>query len=94
MIAKNEIQVLTQLNSIDKCPYIVEIYDNYEDNNDIWFAFEKGGKCLSNLSFKIKGEFLKNERIYSIKKGRFLKLLFSHVDQLKILIKNALIYHP
>ena len=67
MIAKNEIQVLTQLNSIDKCPYIVEIYDNYEDNNDIWFAFEKGGKCLSNLSFKIKGEFLKNERIYSIK---------------------------
>lgn len=91
MIAKNEIQVLTQLNSIDKCPYIVEIYDNYEDNNDIWFAFEKGGKCLSNLSFKIKGEFLKNERIYSIKKGRFLKLLFSHVDQLKILIKKLLL---
>lgn len=79
------------MNGNEKCPYIVEIYDSYEDSNDIWFSFEKGGKCLSTLSFKIKGEFFKNERIYSIKKGRFLHCLFSHVDQFKILVKRLLI---
>ena len=69
LIARNEIEILKKLNAVGndeqkKCPYIIDIYNSYEDNNDIWFSFEKGGKCLSSLSFKIKGEFLKNERIY------------------------------
>lgn len=90
-IAKNEIDILTNLNADTKCEYIVEIYNSYEDNNDIWFAFEKGGKCLSSLSFKIKGEFLKTERIYSIKKGKFIQMLFSHINQFKLLIHHLLI---
>ena len=46
-IAKNEIDILTKLNHNDdedeeKCDLIPKIYETYEDNNDIWFSFEKG----------------------------------------------------
>lgn len=40
-----------------------------------------GGKSLSSLCFKIKGEFYNNERIYSIKKGHFLVMIMC--DKLK-----------
>ena len=68
-----------------------KIYEFYEDNNDIWFSFEKGGKSLSNLSYKIKGEFEKGERIYHIQKGIFLKLLFTNIKQFKLFIKKILL---
>ena len=97
-IARNEIKILKQLNEKNKidekyiyCEVLPKIYESYEDNNDIWFSFEKGGKSLSNLSYKIKGEFEKGERIYHIQKGIFLKLLFTNIKQFKLLIKKILL---
>ena len=37
-----------------------------------------------DLCLKIKGEFISSERIYSIKKGRFLQKLISDINQLKL----------
>ena len=73
------------------CELIPKIYDSYEDNNDIWFSFEKGGISLSNLCFKIKGEFEKGERIYLIQKGMFLMSLFSNINQFKYLLKQIIL---
>ena len=73
------------------CEIIPKIYDSYEDNNDIWFSFEKGGISLSSLCFKIKGEFEKGERIYLIQKGQFLENLFSNIKQFKYLLKQLVI---
>ena len=100
-IARNEIKILKKLNekNINSenekngriCETIPKIYEFYEDSNDIWFSFEKGGKSLSSLSYKIKGEFEKGERIYNIQKGIFLKLLFINIKQLKSFIKKILL---
>ena len=90
MTAKNEIKILCQLNNENNNNYIPKIYDYYEDNNDIWFSFEKGGMSISGLSFKIKGEFEKGERIYFIQKGKFLMSLFSTISQFKYLLKSLL----
>ena len=87
--ARNEINILKELN-IEKNEIIPEIYDNYEDNNDIWLFFEKCGLSLSNLSFKIKGEFYNNERIYYIQKGKFLKNIFENVTQFKLLTRKII----
>ena len=89
-IARNEIKMLKHLNMKDNHEIIPILYDYYEDNNDIWFAYEKGGNSLSSLSFKIKGEFEKGERIYNIQKGIFLKYLFSNIIQFKLFIKKIL----
>ena len=101
--ARNEISVLNILNNINKlnysndeykenyCELIPKIYDAYEDSNDIWFSFEKGGTSLSNICFKIKGEFEKGERIYLIQKGQFLEYLFSNISQFKYLLKQLVI---
>jgi serine/threonine protein kinase len=88
-LARNEINILKELN-IEKNEIIPEIYDNYEDNNDIWLFFEKCGLSLSNLSFKIKGEFYNNERIYYIQKGKFLKNIFENVTQFKLLTRKII----
>ena len=79
---------LKDINNEIYCKLIPKIYESYEDNNDIWFSFEKGGNSLSNLCFKIKGEFEKSERIYLIQKGQFLEYLFTNVDQFKYLLKE------
>jgi len=42
------------------------------------------------LSFKIKGEFLNNERIYLIQKSYFLKNLFENIKNFKTFIKKLL----
>ena len=89
-IARNEIKILKYLNMKENNEIIPILYDYYEDNNDIWFAYEKGGNSLSSLSFKIKGEFEKGERIYNIQKGIFLKYLFSNIIQFKLFIKKIL----
>ena len=89
-IARNEIKILKYLNMKENNDIIPRIYDHYEDSNDIWFAYDKGGNSLSSLSFKIKGEFEKGERIYNIKKGIFLKLLFTNILQFKLFIKKML----
>ena len=78
-------------NDNNLCELIPKIYDSYEDNNDIWFSFEKGGTSLSNLCFKIKGEFEKGERIYLIQKGIFLVSLFSNISQFKYLFKQLIL---
>ena len=79
----------TDIDIVDNnCELIPKIYDAYEDNNDIWLSFEKGGNSLSNLCFKIKGEFEKGERIYLIQKGQFLVSLFSNISQFKYLFKE------
>ena len=100
-IARNEIKMLKLLNEkniINEneknnriCEIIPKLYEFYEDNNDIWFSFEKGGKSLSGLSYKIKGEFEKGERIYHIQKGIFLKLLFTNIKQFKSFIRRILL---
>ena len=91
-IARNEINILKYLNEKNNthCDIIPKIFDHYEDNNDIWFSYEKGGNSLSALSFKIKGEFEKGERIYNIQKGVFIKYLFSNIMQFKFFIKKIL----
>jgi len=99
-IARNEIKNLIALNKRsndeenknDKIGYelIPKIYNIYEDNNDIWFSFEKGGISLSNLIFKIKGEFERGERIYYIKKGIFLFELFNDVTKFKLFCKKII----
>ena len=95
-IANNEINILMKLNENNaeeeekKCDLIPEIYETYEDNNDIWFSFEKGGLSLSTLTFNIKGIFEKGERLYHIQKGEFLVLLFKNIKQFKLLIKKIL----
>ena len=87
--SKNEIKILNKLNEINN-DFIPKIFDVYEDNNDLWFSFEKGGISLSGLCFKIKGEFEKGERIYHIQKGLFLMSLFSSIKQFKFLLKSLL----
>ena len=87
--SKNEIRILNKLNEINT-DFIPKIFDVYEDNNDLWFSFEKGGISLSGLCFKIKGEFEKGERIYHIQKGLFLMSLFSSIKQFKYLLKSLL----
>ena len=87
--ARNEIKILNKLNEINN-EFIPKIFDVYEDNNDLWFSFEKGGISLSGLCFKIKGEFEKGERIYHIQKGAFLMSLFSSITQFKYLFKSLL----
>ena len=91
-IARNEINILKELNDIqkEKCDLIPIIYEANEDNNDIWFSFEKGGISLSSLTFNIKGIFEKGERIYQIQKGEFLVLLFKNIAQFKYLVKEVL----
>ena len=92
--ARNEIKILNFLksykNSINSefpiCENIPKIFEFYEDNHDIWFSFEKGGKSLSSLCFKIKGEFEKSERVYHIQKGIFLQMIFENITQFKNLI--------
>ena len=61
----------------------INLVETIEDNYDIWLIFEKGGKSLSSLMFRIKGEFLGNERIYLIQKGIFMQHLFSDIANLK-----------
>ena len=91
-IAKNEIDILNTLNENNEksCDLIPKIYESYEDNNDVWFSFEKGGLSISSLTFNIKGIFEKGERLYHIQKGEFLLLLFKHKKQFKYLIKKIL----
>jgi serine/threonine protein kinase len=69
---------------------VIGLADFIEDNNDIWIVFEKAGSSLSNLNFKLKGEFYQGQRIYSIKKGYFLKFLFDDLNNLKILMRKLL----
>ena len=93
-IAKNEINILKALNEEEqfeqKSDLIPEIYETYEDSNDIWFSFEKGGISLSSLTFNIKGIFEKSERIYQIQKGEFLIMLFKNIEQFKFFVKKVL----
>ena len=94
-IAKNEIDILIKLNENEeeqnnKCNLIPKIYESYEDNNDIWFSFEKGGLSISSLTFNIKGIFEKGERLYHIQKGEFLLLLFKNIKQFKLLFRKVL----
>ena len=89
----NEINVSNNKNYDENnyCELIPKIYESYEDNNDIWFSFEKGGSSLSSLCFKIKGEFEKRERIYLIQKGQFVEYLFSNINQFKYLLRQLVI---
>ena len=104
-IARNEVKILISLNknnntnneensdnnrNIIGFDLIPKIYNVYEDNNDIWFSFEKGGISLSNLIFKIKGEFERGERIYYIQKGKLLFELFNNIKQFKFFCKKIL----
>ena len=106
IIARREIEILNSLNSInspdeenssnsssylrDQC--MIKLVDYFEDNNDIWLVFEKGGKTLTSLIFKIKGEFLGNERIYSIRKGKFLVSLFQDLNNLRSFMRKILLF--
>ena len=69
--------------------YIINLLGHYEETSDLWLIFEKSGPTLNNLIFKIKGEFLNNERIYFIQKGKFLrKISNSNFAILKIIIRK------
>jgi serine/threonine protein kinase len=92
-IGKRELELLDFIykrSSKDDCENIIKLVDSIEDNNDIWLIFEKGGKSLSSLMFKIKGEFLGNERIYLIQKGKYLGRLFENISNFKNFLKKML----
>ena len=93
IIARREIDILNCLNNkVAECEEnnMINLVDYIDDNNDIWLVFEKGGRSLSSLTFKIKGEFLGNERIYSIKKGKLLQYLFEDINNLKNFMRKLL----
>ncbi len=92
-IGKREIELLTFIKSREssrESHNIISLVDYQDDNNDIWLIFEKAGKSLSNLMFKIKGEFLGNERIYLIQKGKFLGRLFENIKNFKTFFQTML----
>ena len=92
-IGRREIELLnfiTEKNYNSSNSNIIKLIDSLEDTNDIWLIFEKGGKSLSSLMFKIKGEFLGNERIYLIQKGKFLGHLFENIENFKFFFKHIL----
>ena len=81
-LARKEINIINflKINNNSEAKEVINetlIYlDDYiEDNFDLWIIFEKAGQTLSSLLFKIKGEFLGNERIYNIQKGVLLRRL-------------------
>ena len=86
LIARKEIDIINYLQNKQDTDnnFLLNLVDYSEDNNDLWLIFEKGGKSLSNLLFKIKGEFVGNERIYSIKKGRLLVEFFNNINSTSI----------
>jgi serine/threonine protein kinase len=92
IIARKEIDILNFLQNRQDPDnnYIINLIDYIEDSNDLWLIFEKGGKNLSNLIFKIKGEFMSNERIYSIKKGKLLVEFFNNIIHFKTFFKKML----
>jgi serine/threonine protein kinase len=97
IIAKREVEVVQHLMNVNNCSeeeeennYLVRLIDYIEDSNDIWIVFQKAGKSLASLAFKIKGEFLANERIYNIKKGKFLIEIFENIKNFKLLLKKLL----
>jgi len=71
---------------------VIDLVDYIEDTDDIWMILEKGGSSISRLVFKLKGEFHNGQRIYSIKKGYFLKFLFDDLNNLRALIRKMLIF--
>ena len=90
--ARKEIEIIKGVfdSNIDADKYIIKLVENLEDNQDIWLIFEKAGKSLGSLMFKIKGEFHNNERIYSIKKGKFFQHLFENDMNFKNFLKKML----
>lgn len=95
-IAKKEIEILSFISdklldtNDENINSMINYYEYFEDNNDLWLVFEKGGKSLSALSLKIKGEFCGTERIYSMKQGRFLHKLVQDLAQLKLFMRKML----
>ena len=88
--ARKEIEIFNFLSNIEQNSNIIKLLDYIEDNNDFWLIFEKGGHNFANLLYKIKGDFLGNERIYCIQKGKFLKHLFENLTLFKDFFKKML----
>ena len=93
-LAKSEIEMLIFIkNNIKNVQTFPVFYEFFEDNFDLWLVYEKGGKDLSSLSIKIKGEFINKERIYTIKKGKFLEnFVMKDFSQLKLFLKQMFIF--
>ena len=93
-IAKSEIEMMIFIkNNIKNIQNFPIFYEFFEDNFDLWIVYEKCGKDLSTLSIKIKGEFINKERIYTIKKGKFLEhFVMKDFTQLKIFLKQMFIF--
>lgn len=92
-IGKREIELLNFIadrNNIDENKAIIKLIEYQEDNHDIWLIFEKAGKSLASQMFKIKGEFLGNERIYLIQKGKILGHLFHNINNFKSFFRHML----
>ena len=93
-MAKREIQIMKHISSLSQSHPILQsmitFHESLEDNNDIWLICEKGGRSLSNLCLKVKGEFINSERIYTIQKGKFLQKMISDLSQFKHFIRHIL----
>jgi serine/threonine protein kinase len=92
IIARKEIDIINYLQNRQDSEnnLIINLVDYIDDSNDLWLILEKGGKSLSNLLFKIKGEFIGNERIYCIKKGKLLVEFFKNIEIFKTFFKKML----
>ena len=91
-MAKKEIEIMKYLQEANSKEDndMIAYHDSYEDNNDVWIICAKGGYSLSDLSLKIKGEFVGTERIYCIRKGHFLHKLTSDLSQFKMFIRKMI----
>ena len=92
-LAKSEIEMMIFIKNNINIKTFPIFYEFFEDNFDLWIIYEKCGKDLSTLSIKIKGEFINKERIYTIKKGKFLEhFVMKDFTQLKIFLKQMFIF--
>lgn len=68
---------------------IVQFIDSRSDKSDIWALFEVGGSSLSKSLFQVKGEFVKNERMYKILHPS-LFMEFTNIAIFKLFIQELL----
>jgi len=88
--ARKEIEIFNYLSVRENNNNMIKLIDYIEDIYDFWLIFEKGGHTFGNLLFKIKGDFLNNERIYCVQKGKFMKHLFEDLNLFKGFFKMML----
>jgi serine/threonine protein kinase len=70
--------------------YLCRLVHTVSTPKHLWLVFEKGGVSLSDLSFKVKGEFFKGERVYRVHHLPFFEHLRSSPAAVQRLVSELL----